>query len=415
LLAEFVHAVIACPVCKQGLEAGDDRLLCRCCRQEYWVRDGIPCLFPSQDQLTVDPAVLRIKSRQEAARTIDLSRRIDAGFLSRPRAFYGIYAIFLVTLLARVHWGSAAVGALLLADWIVYRRRRRRVLRAFEENPVRLRTIADILAVDQMYDRAGRPQPTMDDCVRLAWESGAPMVPEEHWRAQTSERYLDILTTVRSLPIVPGVVADIGCGDGQACWDFGLGRDATLIGVEASRLLLRKFRDKLPDQVALQADGACLPLQDGCVDFLWCTEVLEHLPDPHKAVGEFLRVLRPHGVFVVQSPNAHRLRNLNPFELLTLLVSLISDSVLQKKVLHENTWHNASTYHWDFSVQDYRRMLVGRSARVVELSSREFFCPQVLLRGSIERFRAKERILRSLPLLKWMGGDLTMVVRKEPG
>jgi ubiquinone/menaquinone biosynthesis C-methylase UbiE len=365
--------------------------------------------------LSIDATALRLKSRRESGQTLRLSRRIDAGFLTHPRLFYGVYALLLVTLVAHLLWGTAALLLFLLVDWIAYRRRRARVLRLYRENPIRLRTVADFMAVDRLYQRAGVAQPTMDDCVRLGWEdSGGRAVPEKQWRPQAAERYLDILNVYRAFPVPPAVVVDVGSSDGQACWEFGIGRESKLIGIEISHLLLKQFKERLPHQIPLQADGASLPLRSGSVDFLFCTETLEHFTDPQRAIGEFLRVLRPGGLMMIQSPNAHRLRNLNLFELLTLPVGLLTDRVLQKKTVHANTWHNASSHHWDFSMQDYYRMLAGRPARILELYSREFFCPQVLLGSSIRRFRIKERLYRSLPVLRFSGGDLAMVVRKEP-
>ncbi|MGW7580656.1 methyltransferase domain-containing protein [Kitasatospora sp. NPDC054768] len=45
----------------------------------------------------------------------------------------------------------------------------------------------------------------------------------------------------------------------------------------------------------LDGDARDLPLPDGELDVVWCERVLQHLPDPAKAVAEMARVLHPGG------------------------------------------------------------------------------------------------------------------------
>jgi SAM-dependent methyltransferase len=45
-----------------------------------------------------------------------------------------------------------------------------------------------------------------------------------------------------------------------------------------------------------------LPLDDRCIDFLVCSNVLEHIPDDRAAMREIARVLRPGGLGLVQVP-----------------------------------------------------------------------------------------------------------------
>lgn len=47
-----------------------------------------------------------------------------------------------------------------------------------------------------------------------------------------------------------------------------------------------------------------LPLADGSVDAVLCTQVLEHLDRPRESVGEFFRVLKPGGVLYLTVPMA---------------------------------------------------------------------------------------------------------------
>jgi SAM-dependent methyltransferase len=390
-------------------------LSCGSCGRTYPIAGGIPRLYPADDRLTIDPGELRIKTSAEASRTIKEMNAIDHGFITRARAFYAAYVLLIAAAAFQFWWGVSAVAALFLADWILFRRRRARALARYRAKAPVLETAADHQAVDDLYEKAGKPQPSMSDWVALAQEVAGEALERDDASIEDDERYLDIRRVYDRLPRRAEVVVDVGANDGRATWRFGIGAGRTVVGIDVSFLLLKTFLKNLPDQIALQADGACLPLEDGCADFLFCTETLEHIPDPTAAVHEFLRVLKPGGWLMIQSPNAHRLRNLNPFHILVLLVSLLSDKVLQKKEKHENTWHNGITYHWDFSLQDYRDMVRGGGGKILELRSAQFFVPRFLLRGGGEAFRRKEKILSRIPLVRYLGGDLVVVAEKRPG
>jgi SAM-dependent methyltransferase len=45
-----------------------------------------------------------------------------------------------------------------------------------------------------------------------------------------------------------------------------------------------------------------VPLPDGCMDSILCTEVLEHVPDPLAVWNEFYRLLRPGGKVLLTTP-----------------------------------------------------------------------------------------------------------------
>lgn len=420
-----ILSIIACPACKRELQAKDNGLLCAACGRTYAVADGIPQLFPPGDERTIDPSALRIKTRDEAARTIAHITQTDSGFTRSPRVFYLLYLALIAALAAG--WATITIGLLIVlaADWLFFVYRRERTLRRDLDNPLRLRTTADHHEIDALYARHGERQPGMSDWVNLAQEAaGARVTPSppdgvaiQKRKAVVEEptddeRYLDILRVYSEKARTADVVLDIGANDGRAYWHFGIGKGATFIGIDVSRSLLEKFRENIPDQTALQADGGALPLRDQSVDFLFCTETLEHVADPHAAAAEFVRVLKPGGRLMVQSPNAHRLRNLNLFHMVALTAGSFSDRVLQKKTVHENTWHNAVTYHWDFSIRDYRRMFDAHGCRVTTLYSRSFFFPAFLLRGRVECFRRKERLLSSAPGIRLLGDDLVVVAEK---
>lgn len=66
-------------------------------------------------------------------------------------------------------------------------------------------------------------------------------------------------------------------------------------------------RDQLQDgaeytPIDYVSDVTRLPLDTGSVDVVLCTEVLEHVPEPIRAVREFARVLRPGGRLLITCP-----------------------------------------------------------------------------------------------------------------
>jgi len=46
-----------------------------------------------------------------------------------------------------------------------------------------------------------------------------------------------------------------------------------------------------------------LPFTENCFASVLCTEVLEHVPDPHKVIKDFYRILKPKGRILISVPN----------------------------------------------------------------------------------------------------------------
>ena len=98
-------------------------------------------------------------------------------------------------------------------------------------------------------------------------------------------------------------VLDLGCGAGRfvaALLDAGT--DA--VGVELADGALERARRNVPgaELHALAPDGA-IPLEDASVDLVWCSEVLEHVPDTAGLLSEARRVLRTGGRLLVTTPS----------------------------------------------------------------------------------------------------------------
>ncbi len=109
--------------------------------------------------------------------------------------------------------------------------------------------------------------------------------------------------------VEPGArVLDLGCGAGRfvaALRDAG----ADAVGVELSAAALERARRNVPgaDLRLVGPDGS-LPLGHGEVDVVWCSEVLEHVPDTIAFLTEVRRVLRRGGRLLVTVPDHGRLK-----------------------------------------------------------------------------------------------------------
>jgi len=104
--------------------------------------------------------------------------------------------------------------------------------------------------------------------------------------------------------LAPGAsdrVLEVGCGAGHLLARVPVGRR---FGVDLAHVLLQRARGRLGASAALaQADAIELPFPSDTFERVYCSEVLEHLPDPPAAIDEIRRVLKAGGVAVLSVPN----------------------------------------------------------------------------------------------------------------
>ena len=108
-------------------------------------------------------------------------------------------------------------------------------------------------------------------------------------------------------------ILDIGCGSGRhVAAAYALDR-ATVVGADANLEDLKAARERLHFHDYLgehgqgrwllsAADITRLPFANGFFDLVICSEVLEHIPDHHRAMAEIVRVLKPGHPLVVSVP-----------------------------------------------------------------------------------------------------------------
>lgn len=138
--------------------------------------------------------------------------------------------------------------------------------------------------------------------------------------------YKTLSVAFRHLPSVPFTVADFGAYPGSllrllrrflpadACQMIGAGLMVTeefrrAMCEECDAKILTVNLDPRNEQLAGKGYPTRVPLDDESVDFVFATEIVEHMVSPLHLFQEAFRVLRPGGHLLITTPNVTRIGN----------------------------------------------------------------------------------------------------------
>lgn len=108
------------------------------------------------------------------------------------------------------------------------------------------------------------------------------------------------------------VIVDFGCGDGIIIKEMiKINPKARYIGLDVSVVALQMASAQLPDVrfYKITSDGK-FPLEDESVDFIFTSEVIEHVYDTEYAFSEMFRILKPGGRLLLTTPYHGFVKNL---------------------------------------------------------------------------------------------------------
>lgn len=91
---------------------------------------------------------------------------------------------------------------------------------------------------------------------------------------------------------------DAGCGTGLNLRHLPAGST----GLDLNPRHLAVVEQRLPEHPVVLGDVEEMPFEDASFGTVVCTEVIEHVPDPARALAEIRRVLRPGGVLIGSVP-----------------------------------------------------------------------------------------------------------------
>jgi ubiquinone/menaquinone biosynthesis C-methylase UbiE len=129
----------------------------------------------------------------------------------------------------------------------------------------------------------------------------SPVESLEHfnWR---NDQYVDY---IKFLPVSSHdgeVILDYGCGPGHDLIGFlTYSRPAAVYGMDISGPSLSETADRLRVHgydcklIRIVESDERIPLDDETIDYVHCSGVLNHVPNPEKILKEFRRILKPSG------------------------------------------------------------------------------------------------------------------------
>ena len=126
--------------------------------------------------------------------------------------------------------------------------------------------------------------------------------------------------------------------------------------------------------------------------------------------------MKSGGKLVITVPNASYGNDPNLLVILEKIIGARFDKALLKTRMHEHTFVDMVTFHWDFSYGHLKR-IVPPSLKIRKLYSHTFMFPYEICKFLPRKYGYKlvdiiENVLSKIPLVKVLGRDLILVAEK---
>ena len=150
------------------------------------------------------------------------------------------------------------------------------------------------------------------------------------------------------------VVLDAGCGP-RTKFFLGLPQSAWAIGLDIDRENVEEAKKTSEGNTSLIVGSLQnLPFIEEALDLIICCDVLEHVRDPHKAIGELTMSLRKGGIILITTTNV-----LNPAMLIDIRFSKLSKMLTKRfdsTIFHERR-HRFSPWTLAKEIRKYGLMM----------------------------------------------------------
>jgi 2-polyprenyl-3-methyl-5-hydroxy-6-metoxy-1,4-benzoquinol methylase len=138
-------------------------------------------------------------------------------------------------------------------------------------------------------------------------------------------------------------VLDAGFGTGFGTRILADAGAEHVVGIDNDASAVEQASAELPENVEFRvSDVATLPFADASFDVVTCMEVIEHVEDPERVLGELHRVLKPDGLLLLSTPNRDVVVPGNPFHLYEFtpeeLIGTVSRHFRNVAARRQHTW-----------------------------------------------------------------------------
>ncbi len=100
-------------------------------------------------------------------------------------------------------------------------------------------------------------------------------------------------------------IIDLGCGDGRliyALYKNGLFKvESKIMAVDISEDRIKRLKECLSFVQATKSDALNVNLPSGSLDFVICSQLIEHVTSDERLLQEIKRLLRPNGLLFISS------------------------------------------------------------------------------------------------------------------
>ncbi len=135
-----------------------------------------------------------------------------------------------------------------------------------------------------------------------SWHTTISNLGFEPAYAELVDKALPEVTMIENAGPLKVLDAGIGTGAFAAAFAARCPRTFELTGVDVSNEMLRQAERHLLDRNLaahlLQGDVNSLPFPDDSFDVILVAHVIEHMPEPERALAELYRVLKPGGIVI---------------------------------------------------------------------------------------------------------------------